>query len=104
MKKESSKIEERAAQFLSLDGKLAMVTGAASGIGRGIAIRLAEMAALVAVLDIDDIKGRACAAEIEEQGGAAVFLNCDVRSAPQCRRAVETVVKRSGKIAMLGNC
>jgi NAD(P)-dependent dehydrogenase (short-subunit alcohol dehydrogenase family) len=104
MKRESSKIEERAAQLLSLDGKVAMVTGAASGIGRGIAIRLAEMGALVAVLDIDDIKGRACAAEIEEQGGAAVFLNCDVRSAAECRRAVETVVKRSGKIDILCNC
>jgi NAD(P)-dependent dehydrogenase (short-subunit alcohol dehydrogenase family) len=104
MKKESSKIEERAAQLLSLDGKVAMVTGAASGIGRGIAIRLAEMGALVAVLDIDDVKGRACAAEIEEQGGAAVFLNCDVRSAAECRRAVETVVKRSGKIDILCNC
>ena len=99
-----SKIEERAGQFLSLDGKVAMVTGAASGIGRGIAIRLAEMGALVAVLDIDDIKGRACAAEIEEQGGAAVFQNCDVRSAAECRRAVETVVKRSGKVDILCNC
>ena len=99
-----SKIEERAAQFLSLEGKVAMVTGAASGIGRGIATRLAEMGALVALLDIDDIKGRACAAEIEERGGAALFLNCDVRSAAECRRAVETVVKRSGKIDILCNC
>ena len=104
MKRESSKIEERAGQFLSLDGKVAMVTGAASGIGRGIAIRLAEMGALVAVVDIDDIKGRACAAEIEEQGGAAVFQNCDVRSGAECRRAVETVVKGSGRIDILCNC
>jgi len=104
MKRESSKIEERAAQLLSLEGKVAMVTGSASGIGRGIAIRLAEMGALVAVLDIDDIKGRACAAEIEERGGAAVFLNCDVRSAAECRRAVEGVVAQQGKIEILCNC
>ncbi len=42
-----------------------MVTGAASGIGRGISLRLAEMGAFVAVLDIDDVKGRATADEIE---------------------------------------
>jgi NAD(P)-dependent dehydrogenase (short-subunit alcohol dehydrogenase family) len=97
-------IEERAAQLLSLEGKVAIVTGAASGIGRGISIRLAEMGALVALLDIDDIKGRACEAEIEAQAGSAVFLNCDVRSAAECRRAVETVIQRAGKIDILCNC
>jgi len=56
MKMKLSKIEERAAQLLSLEGKVAMVTGAASGIGSGIAVRLAEMGAFVALLDIDNIK------------------------------------------------
>jgi NAD(P)-dependent dehydrogenase (short-subunit alcohol dehydrogenase family) len=99
-----NRIEERAGQLLSLEGKVAMVTGAASGIGRGIALRLAEMGASVAVLDIDDIKGRATAAEIEALGGAAVFLNVDVRSAAECRRAVEVIVKQRGKIDILCNC
>jgi len=107
-------ISERAAHLLSLDGKVAMVTGAASGIGRGISIRLAEMGALVALLDVDDIKGRAAAAEIEAQGGTAVFLNCDVRSAAECRRAVKTIIEgskkkrssdeRAGKVDILCNC
>ncbi len=104
MKMQPSKIEERAAQLLSLNGKVAMVTGAASGIGRGISLRLAEMGAFIAVLDIDDINGRKAAAEIEAQGGGAVFLKCDVRSATDCRRAVEAVTKGSGKVDILCNC
>jgi NAD(P)-dependent dehydrogenase (short-subunit alcohol dehydrogenase family) len=99
-----NRVEERAGQLLSLEGKVAMVTGAASGIGRGIALRLAEMGASVAVLDIDDIKGRATAAEIEALGGTAVFLNVDVRSGAECRRAVEVIVKQRGKIDILCNC
>jgi len=100
----SRKIEERAGRMLSLEGKVAMVTGAASGIGRRIAFRLAEMGALVALLDIDDVKGRESAAEIEAQAGAAVFLNTDVRSAAECRRAAGTVIERSGRIDILCNC
>jgi NAD(P)-dependent dehydrogenase (short-subunit alcohol dehydrogenase family) len=99
-----SKTEERAAQLLSLEGKVAMVTGAASGIGRGISIRLAEMGAFVAVLDIDETKGRESAADIEARGGEAIFLKCDVRSAADCRGAVEAIVQHAGKIDILCNC
>src|SRR5438477_7732912 len=104
MKMRSTKIEESARDLLSLENKVAIVTGAASGIGRGISIRLAEMGAFVGLLDIDDIKGRNSVAEIEAHGGAAVFLNCDVRSAAECRRAVETIIQRSEKIDILCNC
>jgi NAD(P)-dependent dehydrogenase (short-subunit alcohol dehydrogenase family) len=99
-----TRIEERAANLLSLSGKVSMVTGAASGIGRGISHRLAEMGAFVALLDIDDLKGRESAAEIEANGGEAIFLNCDVRSAAECRRAVESVIAQRGKIDILCNC
>jgi NAD(P)-dependent dehydrogenase (short-subunit alcohol dehydrogenase family) len=104
MKAQRLKIEARAGQLLSLEGKVAIVTGAASGIGRGISIRLAEMGAFVALLDIDDIKGRESAAEIEAHGGEAIFLNCDVRSAAECQRAVATVIKQWGKVDILCNC
>ena len=99
-----SLIEKQAARLLSLEGKSAIVTGAASGIGRGIALRLAEMGAFVAVLDIDEFKGREAADEIETQGGTANFLKCDVRSAADCRYAVDSVCKRAEKVDILCNC
>jgi len=104
MKTQVRRIEERATELLSLQGRVAMVTGAASGIGRGISLLLAEMGTLVAVVDIDEIKGRATAAEIEASGGAAVFLKCDVRIVDECRHAVEAIIERSGKIDILCNC
>jgi NAD(P)-dependent dehydrogenase (short-subunit alcohol dehydrogenase family) len=100
----ASTIPHRATQLLSLEGKVAMVTGAASGIGRGISLRLAEMGALVVVLDIDEAKGRETATEIEARGATAVFLKCDVRSATDCRRAIEATIERAGKIDILCNC
>ncbi len=97
-------MEERAAQLLSLKGKVAMVTGAASGIGRGIALRLAEMGAFVAVLDIDEHKGCTTVAEVETAGGQSIFLKCDVRRGDDCRHAVDSVQKHAGKIDILCNC
>ena len=104
MSQDSASIANRAAQLLSLTGKIAMVTGAGSGIGRGIALLLAEMGASIALLDIDDAKGSNTAAEIEDQGGQAVSVRCDVRSASDCRRAVETRIEKWGKIDILCNC
>jgi len=90
--------------MLSLEGKNAVVTGAASGIGRGIACRLAEMGAFVAVLDINDTEGKKTVLEIEALGGRAVYLHCDVRSAVDCRAAVERTIQQRGKIDILCNC
>ncbi len=99
---QSMTIAERAAQLLSLEDKVAMVTGAASGIGRGIATRLAEMGAFVALLDIDETKGLGVVGEIGD--GKSAFLKCDVRSAADCHRAVEAVIAKQGRIDILVNC
>ena len=101
MKMKSEQIEKRATQLLSLEGKVALITGAASGIGRAIALRLAEMGASVALLDIDESKGRESAAELERKG---TFLQCDVRHSAECHRAVESIIATHNKIDTLVNC
>lgn len=98
------KIAESAAKLLTLGGKVALVTGAASGIGRGIALRLAEMGGFVTVLDIDEAGSAQTETEIQKKGGESVSIRCDVRSASDCRRATETIIHLRGKIDILCNC
>ena len=96
-------IAKKAEQLLSLEGQVAMVTGAASGIGRGIALLLAQMGAAVAVLDIDDQGGGEAVSGICGQSGKAIFLRCDVSSAEDCARAARTTLETFGKINILCN-
>jgi len=100
----SHDIAERAARLLSLENKVAVVTGAASGIGHGISLRLAEMGAFVAVLDIDEPGSAQTATEIRQKGGESVSIRCDVRSAADCRHATETVLQHKNGIDILCNC
>jgi len=96
-------ISKRAGELLSLKGKAAIVTGAASGIGRAIAIRLAEMGAAVAVLDKNIEGGKETMALVEQLGGAATFIPCDISSQAKCREAVERVIATFGRIDILCN-
>ena len=99
-----SSIAETSAKLLSLDRSVAMVTGAGSGIGRAIALRFAEMGAAVALLDIDETGNAQTEAEIQKKGGQTISMKCDVRSAADCRRAVETTIQQRSKIDILCNC
>ena len=83
--------------------KIAIVTGAVSGIGFGIAKRLAEAGANVALLDINDEKGREAEEEIRKIGVKAKFYRCDVTSSFQCKETVEKVFRDFGKIDILVN-
>jgi NAD(P)-dependent dehydrogenase (short-subunit alcohol dehydrogenase family) len=90
-------------ELISLEGKTALVTGAASGIGRGIASRLAEFGAAVVLLDIDEKKGLEATGEIIARGGKARFIKCDVRSDADCRSAADKAVREFGRIDILCN-
>ncbi len=96
-------IDEKKLAAISLEGKVAVVTGAASGIGLAAAKRLAEAQAKVALLDISAEKGKEVAAEIMHNGGEARFFECDVTSKIQCQNAVEEIIGVHGRIDILFN-
>src|SRR4051794_2993421 len=81
-----------------LDGKVAFVTGAASGIGEGAARRFAEEGAAVAIADVTKDDGERVAAEITDKGGKAFFVECDVSDPEALQRAIDTTVERFGKL------
>jgi NAD(P)-dependent dehydrogenase (short-subunit alcohol dehydrogenase family) len=83
-----------------LDGKVAIVTGAASGIGRGIAERFVAEGARVVIADVQTELGEALAADL---GAAAVFLQTDVGDQAQVARAVEAAVATFGALDVMVN-
>jgi NAD(P)-dependent dehydrogenase (short-subunit alcohol dehydrogenase family) len=83
-----------------LAGKVALVTGAASGIGRATARVLAEEGARVACADLNVEGVEAVAAEITRAGGDAIFLRLDVADPDDNRRAVEATVSRFGPLQL----
>jgi NAD(P)-dependent dehydrogenase (short-subunit alcohol dehydrogenase family) len=86
-----------------LDGRVALVTGGASGIGRATAIRLAEDGAAVLVTDIQDGAGEKVASEIQEAGGKARYQRLDVTSEQDWTAAVATAVEELGGLDILVN-
>ena len=84
--------------MIDLTGKTAIVTGAASGIGRATAALLAELGAGVVLADVDATGGAAAAAET---GG--VFVRCDVSSAADCDAVVAAAVDAYGGVDILFN-
>ena len=84
-------------------GKVAIVTGGASGIGRACAFRLAEEGAAVVVTDIQDGAGKDVAAEIESSGGTAEFLHHDVTSEDEWISIVASVMAGHERLDVLVN-
>jgi len=86
-----------------LNGQVAIVTGAAQGIGRAIALRLAEEGARVAIADIQETAAAGTAGEIKAAGGQAYAVRLDVTSLDSAMMAVENAERELGPIGILVN-
>jgi 2-hydroxycyclohexanecarboxyl-CoA dehydrogenase len=86
-----------------LTGKVAVVTGAAQGIGRGIAHRLAQEGAKVAVADINESGAARTAAEINAEGSVACAIKLDVTCLKSAMAAAEAVEAQLGPVDILVN-
>ncbi|MGY8822465.1 MAG: SDR family NAD(P)-dependent oxidoreductase [Candidatus Latescibacterota bacterium] len=84
-------------------GKVAIVTGASSGIGAAVALLLAKEGAALCVADVNVEAGNKVAAEIKKNGGDAIFVRADVGKAAQVKRMVERTEKAFGRLDILHN-
>jgi len=89
--------------FNSVEGKVAVVTGASSGIGRAIALTLAANKMKVVVGNRTEAKGLEVVEEIRKAGGEAVFCRCDMRNEDDVKSLLETAVSTYGKVHCMVN-
>ncbi len=86
-----------------LEGRIALVTGASQGIGRGCALALAEAGATVALAARNESKLAEVAAEIEAAGGKAAAFALDVASEESIKAGAKAILERFGKVEILVN-
>jgi NAD(P)-dependent dehydrogenase (short-subunit alcohol dehydrogenase family) len=86
-----------------LDGQVALITGAGSGIGRESALLFAAEGAAVVVVDIADAGGRETVAAIEAAGGRAAYVHADVTKGEDVARMIASAEKVFGKLTVLFN-
>ena len=89
--------------MFSLQNKIALVTGAGSGIGAAIAETFARAGAFVFVTDCDEKSGRETTDRLKAQKGQAEFLALDVTNEENCRRVAKTVFDSQGRMDVLVN-
>ena len=86
-----------------LEGQVAVITGAAQGIGAACAERLSQDGATVALWDLDDARGGALAHRLRESGRRALYLHCDVSDKDDVDAAVDATLQALGRIDALVN-
>lgn len=87
-----------------LKDRVAIVTGGATGIGRGIALALAGEGCVVAVADINDKEGGNTLKGVLEKKSQGIYIHCDVTNGRQVQEMASVVERRFGRIDILVNC
>jgi 3-oxoacyl-[acyl-carrier protein] reductase len=88
---------------MRLANKVAVVTGASSGFGAGIAARFAAEGARIVAADLNDKAGQGVVARIEKAGGKAVYVHADVTNAADVKAMIGTALKRFDRLDVLVN-
>ena len=88
---------------MRLKGRVAIITGAASGIGRATALRFASDGAAVVIADINRAGGEDCAREITAAGGRAIFVETDVSRESDLRALIDAALQTYGGLDILHN-
>ncbi len=92
------------ARYPSLQGRVAFVSGGATGLGAEFVTQLAAQGARVAFVDIDRASGEELAASVAARGyGEPVFIDCDVRDTPALQAAIADTARRLGPVTVLVN-
>ncbi|WP_338874634.1 SDR family oxidoreductase [Spirosoma sp. SC4-14] len=86
-----------------MQGKVALVTGAASGIGKATAILYGQHGANVILSDVDEVQGLEVAEEVKATGVEAKFVKADVSDAAQCQKLVDETIATFGRLDMACN-
>ncbi len=81
-----------------LKGKVAFITGGASGIGEGTARRFAQEGARIVLADVQEEEGQKLRAELESQGHQVLYVNCDVSNPDNVKSAIDAAVERFGRL------
>ncbi len=88
---------------MRLEGKVALITGAGSGIGRESALLFSAEGARIVVVDVNDASGNETVAMIQKQGCDAVYVHADVSRAADCEKMIQVAEQTFGKLNVLFN-